>query len=58
MFQKKVFFTGLNNFKILSITDTRFDEHFGFTDEEVERFAGILSYGKQVCREQRNGMIG
>lgn len=34
---KESIFTGLNNFKILSITDTRFDEHFGFTDEEVER---------------------
>lgn len=34
---KESIFTGLNNFKILSITDTRFDEHFGFTDDEVER---------------------
>ena len=34
---KESIFTGLNNFKILSITDTRFDEHFGFTDAEVER---------------------
>ena len=33
---KESIFTGLNNFKILSITDTRFDEHFGFTNEEVE----------------------
>ena len=32
---KKSIFTGLNNFKILSITDTRFDEQFGFTDTEV-----------------------
>ena len=32
---KESIFTGLNNFKILSITDTRFDEQFGFTDEEV-----------------------
>ena len=38
---KESIFTGLNNFKILSITDTRFDEHFGFTDEEVER---LLSF--------------
>lgn len=30
-------FTGLNNFKVLSITDTRFDEQFGFTEEEVRR---------------------
>ena len=34
---KKSIFTGLNNFKILSITDSRFDEQFGFTDEEVQR---------------------
>lgn len=34
---KESIFTGLNNFKILSITDTRFDEHFGFTEEEVNR---------------------
>lgn len=32
---KESIFTGLNNFKILSITDTRFDEHFGFTESEV-----------------------
>ncbi len=29
-------FTGLNNFKVLSITDARFDEQFGFTEGEVE----------------------
>lgn len=29
-------FTGLNNFKILSITTARFDEYFGFTDNEVK----------------------
>ena len=34
---KESIFTGLNNFKILSITDSRFDEQFGFTDEEVQR---------------------
>ena len=32
---KESIITGLNNFKILSITDTRFDEQFGFTDTEV-----------------------
>ena len=32
---KESIFTGLNNFKILSITYTRFDEQFGFTDTEV-----------------------
>ena len=33
---KESIFTGLNNFKVLSITDSRFDEHFGFTDAEVK----------------------
>lgn len=32
---KESIFTGLNNPKILSITTVRFDEYFGFTDEEV-----------------------
>lgn len=34
---KESIFTGLNNFKVLSITDPRFDEQFGFTDEEVKK---------------------
>ena len=34
---KESIFTGLNNFKVLSIVDARFDEHFGFTDDEVKR---------------------
>ena len=34
-------FTGLNNFKVLSITDLRFNEQFGFTDEEVKK---LFSY--------------
>lgn len=34
---KESIFTGLNNFKVVSITDSRFDEQFGFTDEEVQR---------------------
>lgn len=32
---KESIFTGLNNFKVLSITDARFDEQFGFTEDEV-----------------------
>lgn len=32
---KESIFTGLNNFKVLSITDARFDEQFGFTESEV-----------------------
>lgn len=34
---KESIFTGLNNFKVLSIIDTRFDEQFGFTNEEVQQ---------------------
>ena len=32
---KESIFTGLNNLNVLSITNARFDEYFGFTDEEV-----------------------
>lgn len=34
---KESIFTGLNNFKIFSITELRFDEQFGFTEDEVEK---------------------
>lgn len=33
---KESIFTGLNNLKVLSITDERYDEYFGFTDTEVK----------------------
>lgn len=32
---KESVFTGLNNFKVFSIADARYDEYFGFTDQEV-----------------------
>ena len=32
---KESIFTGLNNLKVLSITDERYDGYFGFTDTEV-----------------------
>jgi hypothetical protein len=40
---KESIFTGLNNFKVMSITDSRFDEQFGFTDKEVRRL--LSDYG-------------
>ena len=40
---KESIFTGLNNLKILSITNVRFDEHFGFQDREVQ--ALLAAYG-------------
>ena len=38
---KESIFTGLNNFKVLSIADSRFDEQFGFTEAEVKE---LLSF--------------
>ena len=38
---KESIFTGLNNLKVMSITDVRFDEYFGFTNVEVK---DILEY--------------
>lgn len=38
---KESIFTGLNNPKILSVTTVRFDEYFGFTDDEVKE---LLTY--------------
>lgn len=47
---KESIFTGLNNFKVLSIIDERFDEQFGFTDEEVQ---GLLeAYGLESHLEE------
>lgn len=40
---KESIFTGLNNFKVLSVLDTRFDEQFGFTDMEVKKL--LEDYG-------------
>ena len=40
---KESIFTGLNNFKVMSITDSRFDEQFGFTDSEVKQL--LSDYG-------------
>lgn len=40
---KESIFTGLNNFKVMSITDSRFDEQFGFTDSEVKKI--LSDYG-------------
>lgn len=54
---KESIFTGLNNFRVLSITDVRFDEHFGFTEAEVRRL--LVDYeleGKEkLIREWYDG---
>ncbi len=54
---KESIFTGLNNFKVLSIMDTRFDEHFGFTDSEVREmldYYGLSSHLAEI-KEWYNG---
>ena len=38
---KESIFTGLNNLKVLTAADERFDEYFGFTDREVKE---LLEY--------------
>lgn len=42
---KESIFTGLNNLKLLSVTNVRFDEYFGFTDEEVREL--LRYYGRE-----------
>ena len=54
---KESIFAGLNNFKVLSILDTRYDEHFGFTDSEVKKFLddyGLSSHLAEI-KEWYNG---
>ena len=41
---KESIFTGLNNLKIRTITDVRFDEYFGFTDSEVKALFAYYGY--------------
>ncbi len=50
-------FTGLNNFNVLSITDVRFDEYFGFSDREVKamlQYYSLEEYYGQI-REWYDG---
>ena len=48
---KESIFTGLNNLKIHTITDVRYDEFFGFTDADVNElldFYGLSSYRNEI----------
>ena len=50
-------FTGLNNLKVHTISDVRYDEYFGFTDSDVDElleFYGLSSY-KAVLRDWYDG---
>ena len=46
---KESIFTGLNNFKVYSITDKSFDETFGYTDAEVKEL--LRYYGQEKYYE-------
>ncbi|HCT89908.1 MAG TPA: hypothetical protein DF613_00775, partial [Lachnospiraceae bacterium] len=54
---KESIFTGLNNLKVLSITDVRFDEFFGFTDREVRELLAYYGLSGQypVIKEWYDG---
>ena len=54
---KESIFTGLNNLKVHTISDVRYDEYFGFTDADVDKmlaFYGLSSY-KDVIRDWYDG---
>ncbi len=54
---KESIFTGLNNLKVHTISDVRYDEFFGFTDEDVDEllaFYGLSAY-KESIRDWYDG---
>ncbi len=54
---KESIFTGLNNLKVHTISDVRYDEFFGFTDEDVDEllaFYGLSAY-KEIIRDWYDG---
>ena len=54
---KESIFTGLNNLKIHTISDVRYDEYFGFTNSDVDELLesyGLSSY-KGVIRDWYDG---
>ena len=54
---KESIFTGLNNLKVHTISDVRYDEYFGFTNSDVEellKFYGLSSY-KNIIRDWYEG---
>lgn len=54
---KESIFTGLNNLKVMSAADVRFDEYFGFTDDEVRQMLAYyeLSDRFDVVKEWYDG---
>ena len=52
---KESIFTGLNNLSVISILSNQYDEHFGFSQQEVDR---LLQFYKLEDRREvvKNGM--
>ena len=46
---KESIFTGLNNLKVHTISDVRYDEFFGFTDTDVDEM--LEFYGLAACKD-------
>ena len=49
---KESIFTGLNNLKVHSISDVKYDEYFGFTDVEVRKMLseyGLEAHSAEAC---------
>lgn len=56
---KESIFTGLNNLKIISITNPDYDEYFGFTDEEVRKICEDYAIPQkyELLKEWYNGYV-
>jgi hypothetical protein len=54
---KESIFTGLNNFRIHTITDVEYDEYFGFTENDVNELLDYYGFSKyaDVVKEWYNG---
>lgn len=56
---KESIFTGLNNLKVHTVSDSRYDEYFGFTDEDVSDlldFYGLSSY-QDIMKDWYDGYL-
>lgn len=54
---KEIIFTGLNNIKIHTIADNRYNEYFGFTDNEVKSLLNYYNISDRagIIKEWYNG---
>ncbi len=56
---KESIFTGMNNLKIISILDAKYDEYFGFTDAEVQKICDDyhMPHKFETFKEWYNGYL-